>query len=108
MILKTGAAPNIGVLLLDLVLGKGSHPDPAEPMMTAFSEAQKIAENDGRQLYAVASVIGTESDPQNLSKQTAKLAAAGIEVLATNAEAARFAALLVKPEIRDELLENWR
>ena len=75
-------------------------------MINAFFEAQKTAEQKGRQLIAVASVVGTESDPQIFSEQKSKLEAAGIEVFQTNAEAARFAALLVNPEISDELLEN--
>jgi FdrA protein len=56
----------------------------------------------------VASVVGTEGDPQGLAAQRAQLEASGIEILPTNAEAARLAALLVKPELRTALLEGGR
>jgi len=59
-------------------------------------------------LVAVASIVGTDSDPQGLAAQRAQLETSGIEVLPTNAEAARFAALLVKPELRAALLEGGR
>jgi hypothetical protein len=54
----------------------------------------------------IASVVGTNADPQELGSQCAELERAGIEVLPTNAEAARLAALLVKPELRAALLED--
>jgi FdrA protein len=46
----------------------------------------------------VASVIGTEGDPQGLSSQVAKLESAGAWVLPSNAQAARAAAAIANPE----------
>jgi len=108
MIAKAGGSPECGVILVDLVLGRGSHANPAAPLAAAVREAQSRARAAGRRLVAVASVVGTDSDPQGLAAQHAHLEAAGIEVLPTNAEAARFAALLVKPELRAALLEDGR
>jgi hypothetical protein len=62
----------------------------------------------GRRLVAVASVVGTEGDPQGLAAQRAQLEASGIEILPTNAEATRLAALMIKPELSAELLEGQR
>jgi FdrA protein len=108
VIAKIGESPECGVLLLDLVLGRGSHPNPAAPLAAAVHEAQSRARAAGRRLVAVASVVGTEGDPQGLAAQRAQLEASGIEILPTNAEAARLAALLVKPELRTALLEGGR
>ena len=52
----------------------------------------------------VASVVGTEADPQRLSGQVDQLRAAGVEILPSNAEAARFAALAVRPDLASSLL----
>ena len=107
MILKAGREM-AGVLLVDLVLGRGSHPDPAESLAAAVRQASEEAGAAGRRLIAVASVVGTVGDPQDLARQVTQLKRAGIEVFPTNAEAARFAALLVKPELAGMLLEVAR
>ncbi|RPI05835.1 MAG: hypothetical protein EHM71_12285 [Zetaproteobacteria bacterium] len=107
MILKTDKE-RAGVLLVDLVLGRGSHPNPAAPLASAVRQAIATAEAAGRRMAAVGSVVGTAGDPQGLASQVAQLEEAGIEVLPSNAEAVRFAALLVKPELADTLLEVVR
>ena len=105
-ILAAGSDPDIGVLLLDLVLGKGSHENPAEPLAAAVNEAQRIAARDGRRIACLASIIGTARDPQGLADQTAQLRQAGIGILATNSDAARCAAMLVNPELRTQWLKE--
>jgi FdrA protein len=79
------ADPEVGVILLDLVLGYGAHPDPAGVLIKAIQ---------GRKLF-VASITGTEQDPQGRSRQVAKLRAAGVRVAPSNAHAAELAAALV-------------
>lgn len=101
---QAGAAANVGVLLLDLVLGHAVHPDPAAPLASAIYDARRTADAAGRALVTVASVVGTDADPQNLRRQIATLEAAGVEVLPSNAQAARFAALLTRPELQPSLL----
>jgi FdrA protein len=88
-----GEDPTVGVLLLDLVLGVGVHDDPAPPLAAAVARATAAAARAGRRLAAVASVVGTRQDPQDLSRQVAQLESAGIVVLPSNAEAARLAGL---------------
>lgn len=105
MLAEAGGDPAVGIILVDLVLGKGSHPDPAGPLVSAWGEASRRAAASGRSLVAVASVVGTPGDPQGLERQVAQLEKAGIVVLPSNAEAARFAALVAKPELADRLLE---
>ena len=88
--------PEAAVLVLDVVLGHGTHPDMAGALLPAIAEARRIADADGRALPVVAHVCGTAGDPQGLAAQEAKLRAAGVNVLHSNAAAARFAALIVK------------
>jgi FdrA protein len=66
------------------------------------------AERDRRSLVTVVSVIGTKDDPQGLAGQIAALEAAGAHVLPSNAQAARFAALALKPALALALLEGSR
>src|SRR5712692_1725867 len=91
---KEGADPATAVLLLDVVLGYGAHPDPAGEILPAIRSARRRADAEGRHLAVVASVCGTEADPQRRSAQVAALAAAGVIVMPSNAQAARLAALI--------------
>ena len=86
--------PEVAVIILDFMLGYGSHSDPAGAMLAAISDARKIAEKDGRVLPMLAHVCGTEQDPQPLSEQVEKLRNAGIEVFPTNALMAIASALI--------------
>ena len=95
-ILEAGGDGQTGVLLLDVVLGYGSHADPAGALLEAISGARERAARADRYLAVVASVCGTPADPQNLAAQEAKLAAAGVLLAPTNAQAARLAALVVR------------
>jgi FdrA protein len=101
---EAGRDPAAGVVLVDLVLGRGVHPDPAGPLAAAVRDARAAATAAGRPLAAVASVVGTAADPQGLAGQVAALEAAGCEVLPSNAQAARFAALLARPALATAML----
>lgn len=85
---ELGADTRFGVLLFDLVLGRASHPDPAGALVPALRKARQA--NPG--LAAVASVVGTRGDAQNLARQTQTLLDAGVFLAPTNADAARLAA----------------
>jgi succinyl-CoA synthetase alpha subunit len=77
--------PEVAVIIMDFMLGYGSHMDPAGAMLGAIADAKKIAEKEGRVLPILAHVCGTEQDPQPLSEQVNKLRNAGVEVFPTNA-----------------------
>jgi succinyl-CoA synthetase alpha subunit len=99
--------PEVAVIIMDFMLGYGSHSDPAGAMLGAASEAKKIAEKDGRALPILAHVCGTEQDPQPLSEQVAKLRNAGIEVFPTNALMAIASALISrKGKISDSTMQD--
>ncbi len=73
------------VILLDCVLGYGGHPDPAGHLAGVLANRPKDTPS------VVASVTGTDDDPQNYSTQVAKLTDVGIHVEPSNAAAVRFA-----------------
>jgi len=83
------------VILLDIVLGYGSHPDPLGEIVPAIKEAQRIAKENNRSLPFVASVTGTDKDPQNRSNVVAGLINAGVLVMESNAAACRLAGRIV-------------
>ncbi|MFQ5525044.1 MAG: acyl-CoA synthetase FdrA [Thermoanaerobaculia bacterium] len=78
--------PEVGVILLDLVLGDGAHPDPAGELEPAIRAAGQRSD-----LAVGVLVIGTESDPQELTEQVAKLESGGATVLRTGEELTAFA-----------------
>ena len=90
-----GDDPTCAVLLLDLVLGFGSHPDPADELAAAIACARKAAASDGRELPVVVSLIGVENDPQGLTRCAETLQASGASVFVSNARATRHALSLL-------------
>lgn len=95
-IVQEARDPHTAVILLDVVLGYGAHPDPAGATVDAIREAQHVAADAGRHIVFIAAVCGTEADPQVLSRQEAMLRAAGVIVLSDNASAARLAGLITQ------------
>jgi FdrA protein len=94
-LLQEARDPEVAVIMLDVVIGYGAHPDPASELGPAIRQAKQLA---NRELIVVASVTGTEQDPKRLSAQVAELKAAGAIVCDSNAAAAKLVAHLVKRE----------
>ena len=88
--------PEVSLLLVDCVLGYGSHPDPAGAMVESITGARAKADARGGYLPVVASITGTDGDPQGLAGQRAKLEAAGCVVMPTNYQAAKLAARIME------------
>jgi hypothetical protein len=91
-LLKEAGDPNVAVILLDFVLGYGVHQDPVGSMIPYIESARRITYRDGRYLPIVASVCGTDEDPQNRSDQIRMLEEHDVIVSSSNAQAARVAA----------------
>lgn len=83
--------PEVGLILLDLVLGYGAHPDPAASLAPRIEEARKARPG----LSVVASITGTDLDPQGYARQLSLLEGAGAIVMGSNEEAARLAAAII-------------
>lgn len=79
---QEAADPEVGLILLDVVLGEGAHPDPAAELAPAIAEAKR-----GRSLEVVVVVVGTDEDPQDLGSQIERLVAAGAVVFGSTGEA---------------------
>lgn len=77
--------PAVGAVLLDVVLGYGAHDDPAGHL------AAQLAGRENADTRIVASVTGTEADPQNRTAQENALRKVGVAVLPSNADAAVYA-----------------
>lgn len=95
-LLKEAADPEVAVILFDVILGHGSHSDPAGVMVAGIKQAKEVAARDGRQLFFVASLVGTQSDPQNLDQQKYILEQEGVFVCVSNYRAANLAAAILK------------
>ncbi|NJD59293.1 MAG: hypothetical protein FIA98_07825 [Anaerolineae bacterium] len=94
-LLQEASDPQTALILLDVVLGYGAHPDPAGELSRAVSAARELAHKEGRELAVAASVTGTEADPQCLSRSTSVLTQAGVMVCESNAQAARLAGMII-------------
>jgi succinyl-CoA synthetase alpha subunit len=91
------ADPSTAVILLDVVLGYGANADPAGALASAIRDAREDAAREDRWFAVVASVCGTDRDPQDLVVQEARLAEAGVILAPSNARAAALAARVVAP-----------
>ena len=86
---KALADPEVGVVLVDVVVGHGAHEDPAGRL------AAVLAAHGREAPVVIASVCGTDEDPQNRSAQVEALRDAGVVVAESNAGAAETAAALL-------------
>jgi FdrA protein len=93
---QAGEDEQVAVVLIDVVLGHGSHPDPAGQLAPACAEIM-----DGGGPQVVAYVLGTDHDPQGLDGQRETLTGAGCIVTSTAARASLAAAAIAtrQPEL---------
>jgi len=89
MLKQALASKDIAVILLDVVIGYGAHEDPAG----SVAEVLSVTPENGP--LVIASVTGTEADPQNYSAQVRRLREAGVIVEASNARAVELAAAVL-------------
>lgn len=96
-----GNNTSIGILLIDLVIGYGANADPAESIVTGVNQARS-SRNKDNPLIVIATVTGSEQDPQVRSKQIQALIDADIIVMDNLPEAVLLAYQLITPveEIR--------
>lgn len=91
-IIKEAEDKDTAILLLDVVLGYGSHLKPAEDLVPVI----QMAKQKNSHLQVICSVTGTNNDPQNREQVMASLQKAGAVVLPTNCDAAMLAACCLK------------
>lgn len=81
---QEAADREVGLILLDVVLGYGAHPDPAAELAPAIADALRP------DLAFVTIVIGTDEDPQGVEAQIERLEDAGAAVFRDVGEAVRY------------------
>ncbi|MET8472575.1 transcriptional regulator [Streptomyces sp. NPDC006422] len=81
--------PHTAAVVLDVVLGHGAGPDPAEALA---AELESVAD---RRPPVIAFVVGTDGDPQNADGVRARLEKAGAVLAPTSTDAAEWAVSLV-------------
>jgi FdrA protein len=91
MLEAVAANKNVSLLLFDLVLGDGAHPDPAPELVQALLRG--ITARKGKPLTVVASLTGTKEDPQDANRQQRILSEAGVLIETSASRAATSAAL---------------
>jgi hypothetical protein len=91
---EQGADAQTAAILFDVVLGFGSHADPAHGLAQALADAQREARRQGRALALIGHVCGTDGDPQDKAAQVRQLKAASAVIVGSNVEAASLAAHL--------------
>ncbi|MBC2079958.1 acyl-CoA synthetase FdrA [Listeria booriae] len=93
--------PETAVILLDVVLGYGSHEDMAGQLAPAIKEVIAKAKEAGREIAVIGTVCGTLQDPQDYNEQRQTLEAAGVIVKDSNNEAVRTGLELVGHKVQD-------
>jgi len=93
----------VAAIMLDIVLGYGSAPDPGGALLGAIEDAKR-----SREITFMAHICGTNSDPQPLQEQSEKLSRAGVMLFPSNAVLAAAGALVVGGDAAAERLRiKW-
>lgn len=74
-LLQEADDPQVGLLLMDVVLGEGAHPDPASELAPVIKGIRDRGEVDVAVL-----LVGTDEDPQDLDKQRKAFKTSGASV----------------------------
>jgi FdrA protein len=91
LLAAAGADDDVAVILLDVVLGYGGHDDPASVLAPACAAVTKP---EGPRVLVY--VLGTDTDPQGLRRQSEAFRQAGCLVAPTAARAALAAAAIAR------------
>ena len=91
-IIQEVADPDVSVILLDVVLGYGSHPDPASELVPVIVQAREKSPG----ILIIGSVTGTDQDPQNRKKVIQGLENAGMIIMPSNVAASELAGQIIQ------------
>ncbi len=105
-IVEEASNRDVGVILLDFVLGYGSHERIIEEHIDAIKRAREVAEENGRHLTIIAHVVGTPRDPQDYSRGVELLKQSNVLVYPSNALASIVAGLIAKGVVDEEEISS--
>jgi hypothetical protein len=94
-LLEEARNTSVAVIQMDIVLGYGAHPDPAEELGPAIDQAHRTAKELRNHLIVLLSITGTDADPQDINQQKSVFEESGAVVLTSNASASYLAATIV-------------
>lgn len=86
---------DVALILLDIVLGYGSNPDPAKELIPVLAHINK-------EIPVICHVLGTDTDPQDTMMQAGKLREAGAIVFRSHHAAADYALRCVQQQRRNK------
>ncbi|OTN75656.1 hypothetical protein A5886_000731 [Enterococcus sp. 8G7_MSG3316] len=89
MLRQAGADPKTAIILLDIVLGYGAHQDMAGELAPTIKDLKAQAQSSGRELAIIATIVGTDLDPQDAKAQATILEEAGAILCQSNAQAVK-------------------
>ena len=89
--IKEARDPETAVIYLDFLLGYALHPDPASVMSEHIINEKKRALSEGRHITVLATICGSDMDPQDFNRQAQILKEAGVIIADTNKEVAKIA-----------------
>lgn len=95
-LLQEARDPEVAAIVMDFVLGFGSHHDPVGVTIAAIGEAQAIAAADGRHLPILGYVLGTDIDTPSLEQQRQMLRDAGVILANSSTETGLLARELIR------------
>ena len=98
---KAAEDESTAIILFDVVLGYGSHEDMADALIPGIQKIQSAAKENGKNIYFVATVCGTDQDPQNIGEQKSKLENAGVILRDSNNQAIRTALAMLDIQIEE-------
>lgn len=99
---KEAADEGVSMIMMDVVLGEGAHPDPASELAPAIEQALEKARQDERGLEVVMIVVGSDEDEQGLQAQMDRLAEAGATVFQDVVPAVDYARRSLLPSIAND------
>jgi FdrA protein len=95
---QEAADPDVSLILFDVILGEGAHPNPASELAPVVADLKSRRP----ELEFVAVVIGTDDDFQNLDSQISQLVAAGVVVYRTLANAINLLSMVFGQVVKNE------
>ncbi|WP_077604603.1 acyl-CoA synthetase FdrA [Oceanobacillus sojae] len=105
MLETSGNDPETAVIMIDNVIGYGSHDDMANELAPTIKRVLENARQDGRELAVLATVVGTEQDPQGYDKQVETLRESGAIICETNDQMVRTAINLVGGKVEQPVVD---
>jgi succinyl-CoA synthetase alpha subunit len=93
---REGDDEEMALMLIDIVLGYGSHSNPAGAIIESLKSARAKASARGGYLPVITSVLGTKDDFQGYEKTVQTLESAGCVVMPSNYQAVMLAMEIVK------------